>query len=658
MVEPDDAKRIVIAKMVGFVARNGQVFEDRVKAKENNNPAFDFLQPTNQFHLFYRAELAAAKGQAPPTAGSTGSGALVAEGERSDRVAPPLPSPSTAVSPQEMDKPPVASIESERQTVTDGDPEREGPEQGYLASAQGSGRETNGDAKIHARRSQVGEDFGAPERISGLSSALPTQSARQVRAKAASKLASGIAQDESGGTSGGDVGNGSIPSGLGHDDRSAAKVSAFAVSTSGQASKDEEPSASCPNALEARTKLAVALAQNRDDVAGSESKTEGTDRDALGPSQQPSDDDIDKVKSEPVEDGLGETAGNESAENRRANRLKRARLMKGHYQLAVMRSRGQEPAGGANQPTKGSTTGARGNPDDVGGSPPQGSGDDSDLSDDLSDLDSESDLEDVNEVDSMSEAGGENAHANDNKTTGAHGKDRRKSSSPNRSKHRRSTETDDTTSRRSKHATDRRKRRSRSRTHSLSPRRRRDNTAKEDARAKSRHPREPRSSSRSKDRRGEGERMHSNRDREATPQDRGSHEKRSSRAGEREASGTARAGSDRERKSASDRERKKGDSGKRKRDRDADAPRNGKEEASSSSDKNRRESERRDSRERSSRDGDSRGNRGRRDDDGDSSRRKDSRSSGNRTREREEGRRREEDREKPSSSSSKRSRRN
>lgn len=33
VAEPDDAKRIVIAKMVGFVARNGQVFEDRVKAK-------------------------------------------------------------------------------------------------------------------------------------------------------------------------------------------------------------------------------------------------------------------------------------------------------------------------------------------------------------------------------------------------------------------------------------------------------------------------------------------------------------------------------------------------------------------------------------------------------------------------------------------------
>lgn len=33
VAEPDDAKRIVIAKMVAFVARNGQVFEDRVKAK-------------------------------------------------------------------------------------------------------------------------------------------------------------------------------------------------------------------------------------------------------------------------------------------------------------------------------------------------------------------------------------------------------------------------------------------------------------------------------------------------------------------------------------------------------------------------------------------------------------------------------------------------
>lgn len=33
MVEPDESKRIVIEKMVGFVARNGQAFEDRVKER-------------------------------------------------------------------------------------------------------------------------------------------------------------------------------------------------------------------------------------------------------------------------------------------------------------------------------------------------------------------------------------------------------------------------------------------------------------------------------------------------------------------------------------------------------------------------------------------------------------------------------------------------
>lgn len=33
VIPPDEAKRLVVEKMVGFVARNGQAFEDRVKER-------------------------------------------------------------------------------------------------------------------------------------------------------------------------------------------------------------------------------------------------------------------------------------------------------------------------------------------------------------------------------------------------------------------------------------------------------------------------------------------------------------------------------------------------------------------------------------------------------------------------------------------------
>lgn len=580
---------------------------------------------------------------------NTGSGNF-----RSGRMAPPPPKP------EGTGELPAASI------VSDGGPEHDGSElghsegsmervitgsRGHVAGAVASSRETIGETNGYPRRSQIGEEFGAAERTSSLANGLPPQSARQARAQAASEPGFEIADVGSGCASGGDVRNGVIPGGLGSEDASAAE--------------DEELTVSRAHALRARTKLAVALVQNRDNVSEQEGKADGVGGDVPNSSRQPNVDDFDEVQGEAVharlvigaEEELGEAAGEESAETRRANRLKRARLMKGHYQLAVMRSRGQEPAGGGgNQPVdEGSGMGARGSPNHVGGSPPQDSGGDSNVSDDLSDLDSESDLENVDGVDSVSEAGGENTNAAN--TTGGQGENSRNSSSPNSSKRRRSTKTDDASSRRSKDSNDRRNRRSRSRSHSRSPRRGRDSTAKEDARTKSRHRREPRSNSRS---RGGGDRKRSNRDREAISRDRGNHGKRSSRAGDGEASGTARSGGDHERSNASDRERKAGDSGRRKRERDDNATRNGKEQGGgSSSDKSRRESERRDSRERSSRDGDSRGNRGRRDGDDGGSSRKDSRSSGARTREREEGRRRDEGREKQgsSSSSSKRSRR-
>ncbi|CEJ91454.1 hypothetical protein VHEMI07164 [[Torrubiella] hemipterigena] len=53
VVLPPKEIRNILEKTAGYVARNGAVFEDRIRDKEQGNPKFSFLHPTDAYHEFY-----------------------------------------------------------------------------------------------------------------------------------------------------------------------------------------------------------------------------------------------------------------------------------------------------------------------------------------------------------------------------------------------------------------------------------------------------------------------------------------------------------------------------------------------------------------------------------------------------------------------------
>ncbi|KMU84487.1 splicing factor 3a [Coccidioides immitis H538.4] len=83
VVPPKDI-RTIIEKTAGFVARNGFVFEDRVREKERNNPKFSFLNPADPYAAFYNwrlNEIKAGRGTAV-SAGRAGEPVAVPEEEK------------------------------------------------------------------------------------------------------------------------------------------------------------------------------------------------------------------------------------------------------------------------------------------------------------------------------------------------------------------------------------------------------------------------------------------------------------------------------------------------------------------------------------------------------------------------------------------------
>lgn len=57
IVLPPREIRNVLEKTAGYVARNGPVFEDRIREKEEQNPKFSFLNPQDAYHAFYQWRL-------------------------------------------------------------------------------------------------------------------------------------------------------------------------------------------------------------------------------------------------------------------------------------------------------------------------------------------------------------------------------------------------------------------------------------------------------------------------------------------------------------------------------------------------------------------------------------------------------------------------
>ncbi|PFH59207.1 hypothetical protein XA68_12666 [Ophiocordyceps unilateralis] len=57
VVLPPRDIRTILEKTAGYVARNGAIFEDRIRDKESRNPKFSFLNPSDAYYEFYQWRL-------------------------------------------------------------------------------------------------------------------------------------------------------------------------------------------------------------------------------------------------------------------------------------------------------------------------------------------------------------------------------------------------------------------------------------------------------------------------------------------------------------------------------------------------------------------------------------------------------------------------
>ncbi|KAI5463989.1 Pre-mRNA splicing factor PRP21 like protein-domain-containing protein [Mariannaea sp. PMI_226] len=80
VVLPPREIRNVLEKTAGYVARNGFVFEDRIREKERQNPKFSFLNPSDAYHPYYQWRLEEIK---------AGRGTAIAAGRAAEAPAPP-----------------------------------------------------------------------------------------------------------------------------------------------------------------------------------------------------------------------------------------------------------------------------------------------------------------------------------------------------------------------------------------------------------------------------------------------------------------------------------------------------------------------------------------------------------------------------------------
>ncbi|KAI0130569.1 Pre-mRNA splicing factor PRP21 like protein-domain-containing protein [Xylariales sp. AK1849] len=90
VVLPPKEFRTILEKTAGFVARNGVVFEDRIREKEKHNPKFSFLSnadPYNPFYLWRLSEIREGRG----TAVAAGRAGEAADPVEEKPVGPPKP---------------------------------------------------------------------------------------------------------------------------------------------------------------------------------------------------------------------------------------------------------------------------------------------------------------------------------------------------------------------------------------------------------------------------------------------------------------------------------------------------------------------------------------------------------------------------------------
>ncbi|KAL2831216.1 Pre-mRNA splicing factor PRP21 like protein-domain-containing protein [Aspergillus cavernicola] len=90
VVLPPKDIRAIVEKTAGYVARNGAVFEDRVREKERSNPKFSFLSTNDPYAPFYQWRLSEIK---------AGRGTDVSAGRPGEPT--PTPAPETPTGPEE-----------------------------------------------------------------------------------------------------------------------------------------------------------------------------------------------------------------------------------------------------------------------------------------------------------------------------------------------------------------------------------------------------------------------------------------------------------------------------------------------------------------------------------------------------------------------------
>jgi splicing factor 3A subunit 1 len=82
VVLPPRDIRAIVEKTAGYVARNGVVFEDRMREKEKHNPKFSFLSPNDAYSAFYAWRLEEVR---------AGRGTAVSAGRVGEAAAAPVP---------------------------------------------------------------------------------------------------------------------------------------------------------------------------------------------------------------------------------------------------------------------------------------------------------------------------------------------------------------------------------------------------------------------------------------------------------------------------------------------------------------------------------------------------------------------------------------
>ncbi|KAI9376248.1 Pre-mRNA splicing factor PRP21 like protein-domain-containing protein [Aspergillus egyptiacus] len=90
VVLPPKDIRAIVEKTAGYVARNGAVFEDRVREKERSNPKFSFLTPNDPYAPFYQWRLSEIK---------AGRGTDVSAGRPGEPT--PTPAPEAPKGPEQ-----------------------------------------------------------------------------------------------------------------------------------------------------------------------------------------------------------------------------------------------------------------------------------------------------------------------------------------------------------------------------------------------------------------------------------------------------------------------------------------------------------------------------------------------------------------------------